>query len=99
MIIITGKIEVTAAAQQAFRALAETQVTNSRTEDACLSYHYYEDAMSPGTFFFYEQWRDEQGVKFHFSQDYCRQFVAGLGALGISSAAPSIMTAKDIEIS
>ena len=99
MIIITGKIEVAASVQQAFRVLAETQVTNSRAEAACLSYHYYEDAMSPGTFFFYEQWRDQEGVKFHFAQDYCRQFMAGMGELGISSAGPSIMEAKDIEIS
>jgi len=99
MIIITGKIEVAAPIQQAFRALAETQVTNSRAGEACLSYHYSEDAMTAGTFFFYEQWCDRDGVKFHFSQDYCQQFMAGLKALGIHSVAPTIMEANDIEIS
>ena len=81
MIVITGQAIVAADKLDAFRPVAERQVTLSRKEAGCLNYGYYEDAMSPGTFLFYEEWKDQAAVDFHFSQDYCLEFMAAAGEL------------------
>ena len=81
MIVITGKADVTPANRDAFRPVAERQVTLSRKEDDCLAYGYYEDAMQPGTFLFYEEWKDQAAVDFHFAQSYCHEFMEAAGRL------------------
>ncbi len=88
MIVITGKATVTPDKVEAFRPVAERQVTLSRKEEGCLNYGYYEDAMAPGTFLFYEEWKDQAAVDFHFAQDYCLEFMAAAGEL--SSTPPKV---------
>jgi len=89
MIVITGQTKVAADKIDAFRPVAERQVTSSRKEEGCLNYGYYEDAMAPGTFLFYEEWRDQAAVDFHFSQDYCLEFMAAAGEL--SATQPKVI--------
>ena len=88
MIIITGKANVPDADRAAFLAIAERQVTNSRQEAGCVSYAFYEDCLTPGTFFFYEEWADQKAVDFHFSQPYCLEFIAK--ARELASSPPEI---------
>jgi quinol monooxygenase YgiN len=83
MIVITGKARVAPANREAMLALGREQVTNSRREAGCLSYAFYEDAMEPNTFFFYEEWKDQAAVDFHFAQDYCRKFIVGARAIAL----------------
>jgi quinol monooxygenase YgiN len=88
MIVITGQAAIAADKLEAFRPVAERQVTLSRKEEGCLNYGYYEDAMAPGTFLFYEEWKDQAAVDFHFAQDYCLEFMAAAGEL--SSTPPKV---------
>lgn len=88
MIIITGRAKIAPANRAAFIATAETQVTNSRREAGCVSYGFFEDAMEPGAFLFYEEWADQAAVDFHFSQDYCADFMARVAEL--TSTPPEI---------
>lgn len=88
MIIITGKAEISDDNREAFQPVAERQVTLSRKEDGCLGYGYYEDAMKPGTFLFYEEWKDQAAVDFHFAQSYCLEFMEAAGRL--ASNAPQV---------
>lgn len=84
MIIITGSATVSDSNRAAFLAIGEQQVSNSRREAGCLSYAFYEDTMSPGRFFFYEEWKDQAAVDFHFKQPYCLDFIAKVRALAAS---------------
>lgn len=88
MIIITGEALVSDENREAFRPVAERQVTLSRAEAGCLSYAYFEDAMQPGRFFFYEEWRDQAAVDFHFAQTYCHEFMEA--ATQLASNTPNV---------
>ncbi len=81
MIVITGTARIADENRDAFRPVAERQVTLSRAEAGNVSYAYFEDQMEPGRFFFYEEWTDRPAVDFHFAQDYCHEFMEAARAL------------------
>ena len=81
MILITAKATVSPENCEAYCALSEMQVLNSRKEPGCLDYGYYEDAMEPGTFIFVEKWADQAALDFHFKQDYCLDFIRSVRKL------------------
>ncbi|MGV8997789.1 MAG: putative quinol monooxygenase [Parvibaculaceae bacterium] len=78
MIVITGRMAIPQAKQKTFHEISQQQVRLSRDETGCLNYWYFEDVMEPGTFFFYEEWKDRDAVSFHFEQAYCLDFVKEL---------------------
>jgi quinol monooxygenase YgiN len=84
VIIITGSARVAEGNREAFLPVGERQVLNSRREPGCLSYAMCEDAMEPGRFFFYEEWKDQAAVDFHFRQPYCLEFIARARELAAS---------------
>ncbi|MGB3809403.1 MAG: putative quinol monooxygenase [Parvibaculum sp.] len=92
MIVITGRMKIPDANRKAFFDISERQVTLSREEDGCLSYSLFEDAMEPGIFFFYEEWKDRTAVDFHFAQAYCLDFVKHLRKLTDGDADMKIRT-------
>jgi len=95
MIIITGSARVPDSNRDAFTEIARRQVTNSRQEPGNVSYAFFEDAMEPGRFFFYEEWKDQAAVDFHFKQPYCLEFIAKARAL--ASSPPEIKIHPVIE--
>lgn len=84
MIIITGCAVIPDINRAAFLKVGEQQVTNSRREAGNISYAFFEDAMVPGRFFFYEEWKDQAAIDFHFKQPYCLDFIAKARALASS---------------
>lgn len=95
MIIITGDALVSDENREAFKRIAERQVTLSRAEDGNLSYAYFEDAMEPGRFFFYEEWRDRAAVDFHFAQAYCHDFMRAARRISKSTRPVKICNVAD----
>ncbi|MCE9648392.1 MAG: antibiotic biosynthesis monooxygenase [Parvibaculum sp.] len=92
MIVITGRMNIPDANRKDFFDISTRQVRLSREEAGCLSYWLFEDAMAPGTFFFYEEWKDRDAVDFHFKQDYCLDFVKRLRKLTSGEADMKIRT-------
>ena len=88
MIIISGSAHVSDANRVAFLKIGAEQVANSRREAGCVSYGFYEDLLAPGYFFFYEEWKDQAAVDFHFAQPYCLDFITKARAL--ASTPPEI---------
>lgn len=84
MIIITGSASVEEANRTAFLEIGERQVVNSRQEPGNVSYAFFEDAMQRGRFFFYEEWKDQAAIDFHFKQPYCIEFITKARALASS---------------
>jgi len=81
MIVITGTARIAEENRDAFRKVAERQVTLSRAEAGNISYAWFEDQMERGRFFFHEEWKDRAAVDFHFAQTYCHEFMAAARAL------------------
>ncbi len=84
MIIITGSAMVPDSNRAAFLEIGERQVANSRREAGNISYAFFEDVMLPGRFFFYEEWKDQAAIDFHFKQPYCLDFITKTRALASS---------------
>lgn len=76
MIVITGTARIRPEQRDTMLRIGAEQVRNSRAEPGCVSYHFYEDAMESNSFFFYEEWKDQAAVDFHFTQPYCLAFIA-----------------------
>ena len=98
MIVITGTVVVDEADREAFLALAETQVTNSREEEGCLGYRCGEDTMQRGVFTFIERWRDQAAVDEHFAKDYCRKFIAEAAKLARNEVAIELIHADRVDV-
>ncbi len=92
MVIITGRMRIPDGNRKDFFEISERQVRLSREEAGCLNYWLYEDAMEPGVFFFYEEWKDRAAVDFHFAQSYCHEFVKRLRTLTEGEADMKIRT-------
>jgi quinol monooxygenase YgiN len=75
MIVITGKARIKPEFRAKMLEVGTEQVRNSRAEAGCISYNFYEDALEPNSFFFYEEWKDQEAVDFHFRQTYCLAFI------------------------
>jgi quinol monooxygenase YgiN len=46
----------------------------TRREDGCLEYRFYENTEHPGKFVFVERWRDQQALDGHFSSSHLAAF-------------------------
>lgn len=92
MIVITGRMAIADKNREAFFSISKRQVELSRLEEGCLNYWLYEDAMTPGQFFFYEEWKNRDAVTFHFQQEYCLDFVKKLRDLTTGEAEMHIRT-------
>jgi quinol monooxygenase YgiN len=95
MIVITGAAIIADENREAFREIAERQVTLSRAEAGNVSYSYYEDQMAPGRFFFYEEWKDRAAVEFHFAQSYSLEFIEA--ARKLATSAPDV-TVREVMV-
>jgi quinol monooxygenase YgiN len=75
MIVITGQARIKPELRETLLRVGAEQVRNSRAEPGCLRYNFYEDALEPNSFFFYEEWKDQAAVDLHFRQPYCLAFI------------------------
>ena len=83
MIVITGTARIAEENRDAFRRVAERQVTLSRAEAGNISYAWFEDQM------------DRAAVDFHFAQTYCHEFMAAARAL---AETPPVITIREVVV-
>jgi quinol monooxygenase YgiN len=74
MLLLTAFIECAAGDREALRAAAAACAAETRREDGCLEYRFYEDTEQPGKFVFVERWRDQQALDGHFSSSHLAAF-------------------------
>ena len=86
MILITAKATVSEENRVSYLKLCAEQVENSREEEGCLDYDFYEDAMARGSFIFVERWKDQAALDFHFKQSYCLDFIRSVRKLSVSAS-------------
>ena len=93
MIVITGQARVKPEHRETMLSIGREQVRNSRAEAGCVSYRFFENTMEPNAFFFYEEWKDQAAVDFHFKQPYCLAFIAKAREIAIEEPKIVIRTA------
>ena len=65
MIIIVAKCKIKRGKTEAFKALTEELIRESRNEEGCISYNLYEDYHDSNILTFIEEWKDEEAIKLH----------------------------------
>lgn len=85
MLVVTGLIEVAEPDIEAARDAAATMAVETRKEDGCLAYAFYEDVEQPGRFRVYEEWTGQPALSAHFETDHMAVFRAVLAGLTITA--------------
>lgn len=56
------------------KTLLQQLVVQSKQEEACIQYDLHQDLKEDHIFFFYEIWKDEEGLALHNQQTYLKEF-------------------------
>lgn len=70
MYVIAGKFTCQPNKTEALLAVVDSLLEPSRSEEGCISYHFYEDRNTPGDFLFFEEWRSREDIDLHFTKAY-----------------------------
>lgn len=84
LIVVAGKIQIKSSQKEKFIELAEKCLIPSRKEPGSLSYSFYEDQTQPNTFLYFEEWRDQAALDYHFQTPYFKEFIAQASDLFVS---------------
>ena len=75
MLLLTAFVECGPADRETLRAAAAACAVETRREDGCLEYRFYEDTEQPGKFVFVERWRDQDALSGHLASPHLKTFV------------------------
>lgn len=74
MKIITVLCIARPGAETALVDLCRGMIAPSRAEQGCIHYSFYQDLGSPGRYFFYEEWTDQQAIDAHNASPHFLEF-------------------------
>ena len=79
-IIVIGRVACRPDQRQALIALLTEMQDNSRREEGCIEYGFFEAIESPNTFIAVEEWASREALDSHFAQPHLARFAEGLPA-------------------
>lgn len=88
MLLVIGRVRCEPDRRDALVALLETMQENSRREDGCLRYGFFQAVEDPLSFVAVEEWSDREALDRHFAQPHLHEFTRGL--LELISEAPEV---------
>lgn len=62
-------------------ALCKSMIAPSKAEAGCIQYNFYQDVSDKNKFFFYEEWKDQSAIDFHFATDHFISFQPKFAAM------------------
>lgn len=78
MLIILAKGVIRPDRRDAFIAASREQIVETRKEEGCIAYDFYESQTAPNTFVFNERWRSKEAIDAHFQTEHIRKFMSVL---------------------
>lgn len=75
LIVVAGTVKVKPEKEQEFIDFSKTLITPSRSEAGAISYSFYKDETKDHTFIFYEEWKSQAALDYHFQTSYFKEFV------------------------
>jgi quinol monooxygenase YgiN len=84
MIIVSGEIGLDAAKAAQVMDAAKAMMAETRKEDGCISYCFYQSLEDPGVFRVFEEWESLDHLKAHFEAPHMGAWRAALGEIGIT---------------
>jgi len=86
--IISAMVFVKPEKVDEFLEFTKELIEKSRAEEGCISYSLYQDPQDRSKFMFFEEWKNQAAVDFHFETEHFKKFVEALD--NFASAAPII---------
>ena len=68
-------------------------IEQSRAEEGCISYTLYQNPSEPTEFIFFEEWKNQDAIEFHFATPHYQAFDK---AAGDYVAAPPVVTIYNV---
>ena len=90
--IICAQVFIKADKVDAFLAATKDLIEKSNAEEGCISYALYQDPHDRTKFLFFEEWKNQAAVDFHFSTEHFQKFGATLEEC---ASAPAVITIYD----
>ena len=78
MLIILAKGIVRPDKRDEFIAAALAQIVETRKEEGCIAYDFYESQTAPNTFVFNERWKSREAIDAHFQTEHIKKFMSVL---------------------
>ncbi len=95
MHIISARIQVKEECRQQFVEASKAIIEGTRAEDGCLFYALHEDVHEPGSFLFYEEWRDQEAIDNHFKEPHFLKFGEDIADLIMCEPDIAVMAIAD----
>ena len=90
--IISAQVFIKPDKVDAFIAATQALLEKSRAEEGCVSYSLYQDPQDKTKFLFFEEWKNQAAVDFHFSTEHFKKFGETLNEC---ASTPAIITIYD----
>ena len=90
--IISAQVFIKPDKVDAFLAATKSLIEKSRAEEGCISYSLFQDPQDKTKFLFFEEWKNQAAVDFHFSTEHFKKFGETLNEC---ASAPAIITVFD----
>lgn len=81
MIIVTGRVRISAESRERFVEIATEMCRRSREDEGCGGYRFYADLERPDRYVIVEEWADDDALQAHFAQPHTGEFLGGLRPL------------------
>jgi len=88
--LIGARVQIKADKLEQFLAAAKSVIAASRAEAGNISYTLYQDPYERTVFFFFEEWKDQAAIDFHFKTPHFTAFGIELRDLAAGPAAITI---------
>ena len=85
MLLLKAHLTVDSGSRAEFLTRLQELTDASRADDGCLSFEFYEDALSPGSFVVLEEWQDRESLDRHELTEHLAAFKSAVGPMIIGS--------------
>ncbi|MEX0339405.1 MAG: putative quinol monooxygenase [Arenibacterium sp.] len=85
MLIVSGVVEVSPEGVDALKSAAIEMARETRKEDGCITYGFWQDLENPNCFRVYEEWADLGALEAHFKAPHMGVFREAVGKAGLVS--------------
>ena len=90
--IISAQVFIKPDKVDAFIAATQSLIEKSRAEEGCVSYSLYQNPQDKTKFLFFEEWKNQAAVDFHFATEHFQKFGETLNEC---ASEPAIITVFD----
>ena len=90
--VISAQVFIKPEKVDAFVAATKDLIEKSRAEAGCISYSLYQDPQDKTKFLFFEEWKNQAAVDFHFDTDHFKKFGE---TLNDCASEPAVITIYD----